>query len=1025
MTKRKPIWLIQFILGGMFLFLSQCIVAQTRDSIYHYLDHYTRFGEKLLAATLESYTVSHFDSTINVKIGGGFTEQAFTADIVENIYKKVASFLPDSLKTYNLQIITAGKRIEDLVPNYFRIGQIDSTRTWKTEYSGHAWVRNNSAGFTAMNGLDNVHIGLWQSHGIYNKTGDWSWQRPRLFCTTEDLLSQTIVIPYIIPMLENAGAIIYTPRDRNWQNNEVIVDNDKSNTDGIYHEASIGNAKWINTDSVGFAYLKDKYSLGDNPFRDGTARYIPTTNNNNGLATASWQPYIPQSGKYAVYVSYVSMPNSIDNAIYQVYHNGIITEFEVNQRIGGGTWVYLGTFDFKEGFNDDCKVVLINTSKKEGVVTADAVRFGSGYGNVTTSEKVSRLPRWAEAARYYAQWAGFADSIISHTGDDYKDDLYTRPYTINSLAGRHFAQTDSTITDKVPLELAVAFHTDAGYSKNEEYIGSLSICTTTRTRTVSKKIPKNIPPTLPDSVTSTLPDSITTTLPDSIFNSQLIPNSKFQIPNSQLIPDSIITYQDTVTSYLGISRMASYDLASMFISNLSTDLRKYGWPIRQIRDNNYCETREPEVPSVILEMLSHQNFADMCKAYDPQFKFDLARSIYKTILKYVATTHGREFVVQPLPVSHFQATLKEDEHKVHLSWRPERDPLEPSAVPQFYIIYTRIGNEAFDHGKVVTGTSYNMDIHPDTLYSFRIVACNKGGCSFPSETLSAYIAPNCKKHILIVNAFTRLEGPARVNTSHELGFDLDNDPGVQYGAFAGFCGRQKTFSKANMGSEATNGTGYSGNELEGTIIMGNTFDYPFVHGTAIQNTGGYSFSSSSIDAVLDGQVNFNNYPIVDLICGVQKQFNPKLSSRLLSYINHDGHLIITGANISNLLEGKLGRQLDIMTQSSDTLLDKLADTITDIDTTSLFTFHRTMNDQCYSVPSPTILQPSHIDLGTDMSLINHPILYYLTPPSPLPAAIIHLQDQHRVIICGFPFETIKDSDSRNLLMHTLLKELER
>ena len=41
--------------------------------------------------------------------------------------------------------------------------------------------------------------------------GCWEWQRPRLFCTTEDLFTQSFVIPYIIPMLENAGAIVYTP----------------------------------------------------------------------------------------------------------------------------------------------------------------------------------------------------------------------------------------------------------------------------------------------------------------------------------------------------------------------------------------------------------------------------------------------------------------------------------------------------------------------------------------------------------------------------------------------------------------------------------------------------------------------------------------------------------------------------------------------------------------------------------------------------------------------------------------------
>ena len=77
-----------------------------------------------------------------------------------------------------------------------------------------------------------------KSHGKYykNDKGCWEWQRPRLFCTTEDLFTQSFVIPYIIPMLENAGAIVYTPRERDWQRNEVIVDNDIHPQGCIYQE---------------------------------------------------------------------------------------------------------------------------------------------------------------------------------------------------------------------------------------------------------------------------------------------------------------------------------------------------------------------------------------------------------------------------------------------------------------------------------------------------------------------------------------------------------------------------------------------------------------------------------------------------------------------------------------------------------------------------------------------------------------------------------------------------------------------
>lgn len=47
------------------------------------------------------------------------------------------------------------------------------------------------------------------------------------------------------------------------------------------------------------------------------------------------------------------------------------------------TWVYLGTFTFDEGSSVDNCVMLTNQSRKrKGVVTADAVRFGGGVGNV-------------------------------------------------------------------------------------------------------------------------------------------------------------------------------------------------------------------------------------------------------------------------------------------------------------------------------------------------------------------------------------------------------------------------------------------------------------------------------------------------------------------------------------------------------------------------------------------------------------------------------------------------------------------
>ena len=77
-------------------------------------------------------------------------------------------------------------------------------------------------------------------------------------------------------------------------------------------------------------------------------------------------------------------------------------KFKVNQQIGGGTWVYLGTFTFDKGRNDYGMVVLSNESKEKGVVCADAVRFGGGMGNIARGGQTSGLPRYLEGARYSA-----------------------------------------------------------------------------------------------------------------------------------------------------------------------------------------------------------------------------------------------------------------------------------------------------------------------------------------------------------------------------------------------------------------------------------------------------------------------------------------------------------------------------------------------------------------------------------------------------------------------------------------------
>lgn len=141
--------------------------------------------------------------------------------------------------------------------------------------------------------------------------------------------------------------------------------------------------------------------------------------------------------------------------------------------MGGGTWIYLGTFSFSAGKTDH-KVVLSNQSSKAGrLVTADAVKIGGGYGNIARSiseeggvdypYEISNYPRFCEAARYWMQWAGIPDSVYSDSRgkNDYTDDYKSRGIWVNYLAGGSAANpTEKGLN--IPIDMAFAFHSDAG-----------------------------------------------------------------------------------------------------------------------------------------------------------------------------------------------------------------------------------------------------------------------------------------------------------------------------------------------------------------------------------------------------------------------------------------------------------------------------------------------------------------------------------------------------------------------------------
>ena len=907
--------------------------------------------------------------TLTIHANANFAYQPFRPETTKKIYDDLRRVLPGPVNYYDITILVGDKSIDDLIPNIYR-KEKDETRLWgKVEHIGEPWVINASLPYSISEGLQGRHLALTPSHGRYYKNDEqcWKWQRPSLYCTREDLLTQSIVVPFLTPMLENAGAVVFSARERDRQPYNIIIDNDITNHDcGLYIEESHRKARW-QRGAVGFAVPQDLLRHGENPFRKGTSRIINTANHeSNTEGAALWIPRIPERGTYAVYASYQSYPSSIPDAEYLVVHAGGTTRIKVNQQMGGGTWVYLGTFEFHEGQRNDQMVILTNRSQHTGVVSADAVRFGGGSAIINRGSgdtiSTSRLPRYYEGARYHAQWAGFPiERYANYDGTkDYAEDINSRSLVTNYLLGGSAYCPDS-VGMRVPIELAFGLHTDAGTREDDTTVGTLGIYTTD-------------------------------------YNNGLLGNG-------------------------ALSRHTSRDLTDMVQTYIKNDIdslvRRAMW------NKNYSESRLPDVPSCIIELLSHQNFADMRYAHDPHFKFIASRAIYKGILHYTATMHGTKYTVQPLPVHAFAINLVGSD-KVRLSWRPTTDKEESSAVPDGYVLYTRIDDRGWDNGQRINTTSCDITLEAGRMYSFKVAAINRGGESFPSEVLAAHIASEPKGKVLVVNGFQRVDGPAVVNTAERAGFDLLADPGVPYIGTTAYSGLQYEFSRSMTGhpDEALQ-LGASGEELDATYMAGNTMDYAAVHGHSIRNAG-YTFVSCSRQAFEEGTINPQAFDVVDVFMGLQRHtdyslmphpaylaITPAMYALLNHYAKQGGALLISGSYLGEesrtnavteaLLENILhAEQRGYVTDWSEQSITGLGTTLE---------IPRWINPEQYAVTHPEVFAPLD-DAFT-------PLIYEHSHRS----AAVAYSGLHRSILLGFPFEAIRSTCDRDLVMSSVLEFL--
>jgi hypothetical protein len=965
------------------------------NSPIHSFDH---MGEVML----DSLWIDKENKEINLFFSASLSYWPWRTNLEERFRQSLKNELRGKVKTYDIHIFSGDREISELIPNVFRSKEnVDQERMVSVVKKDVLIAKEGKLVYGK--GLSANYIALWPSHGLYyeSKLDRWEWQRTRLFGSVEDISPMLYVLPYIVPMLENAGATVFLPRERSFQKNELIVDEDASSEGSEF----ILSSEVLVSKEKGFA-LKDTLFPGENPFLLGSSVKLSKVKGK----VATYLPDFPEKGTYETYISFQQSPNNAKQVKYKVNHTGGSTSFAVNQTMGGGTWIYLGAFEFNKGKNVEQGSVEVYCANEN--VSLDAIRFGGGMGNVARragnemndrqeklksgpaqnnmdvissdgySWKKSQRPRYMEGARYWLQYAGMPDTLVFSLNDekkDYNDDYQSRGEWVDYLMGApNGPQRDRNVTGlNIPIDLSLAFHTDAGITSNDSVIGTLGIYSSVRD------------------------------------------DGKF--PNGQ-------------------SKLASRDLTDIIQSQIVGDVRALynnEWTRRGMWDKEYSEAWRPNVPAMLLELLSHQNLADMKFGLDPRFRFDVSRAVYKGMLKFLAYQEGRPYVVQPLPVDHMAITKEGGEFV--LSWKPVLDPLEESAVPTQYKVYRRIGENGFDNGTLVKGLSYKI---PKTAYgqpiSFKVTALNEGGEGMAGEILSMGIVDDNAPWVLVVNAFDRVAPPAFVDENNFAGVAWWQDQGVPNKFEYGYTGHQYDFNRQSPWlDDDSPGWGASYADMEGRIIPGNSFDFTLVHGKSVLHAG-YSYISVSDEVFNQESYSLSSCDAIDVILGEEKTTPTYLDP------NQDAFKIYTQAFMKKLTEATSGGLSVFMSGAyvgsdihftNDTVAEKFASEVLHFRWRS---DHAVNKGNIYPVDNVASCFSSTLEFNTD-----YDEKYYTVeaPDALIPegkgaltafryrqnnsgAGIIY-EGHYKTVVMGFPFESIQSELERDALMKEILLFLKR
>lgn len=394
-----------------------------------------------------------------------------------------------------------------------------------------------------------------------------------------------------------------------------------------------------------------------------------------------------------------------------------------------------------------------------------------------------------------------------------------------------------------------------------------------------------------------------------------------------------------------------------------------------------------EFDATIVETGYHDNTLDARMLRDPKVRDALARATYQGLVRYfnAVDSGATPQVMLPAPVDGVRAVATAD-GTVTVSWNAAQSGIAIGDAATGYKVYTSANGYGFDGGRdVAGGATTSLEIAGLTAgetYYFKVVATNSAGESAGSEVV-ANAAQLAEEKVLIVTGFDRL--------------DRSLNP-------------KQTFIQGGLVDRVR-------------PRQSNSFDYSVQMAEALNGADvELGIDTASNESIIADQIDLDDYDAVFWILGEESSaddtFNSAEQDRVSDYLAQGGSLFASGAEIGwdldNLNNGKAfyNNTLHASYVLDDANTYQAQGTAGGIFDGINLTFDD--GDQFYDVNFPDVIAPSN---GSTAALT-------YSGGTGGTAAVQFNNSVQRVVMMGFPFETITDAAVRTTVMERVLEYFE-